>query len=102
MSIWSIARRSPLYENTQIGWNQPDLAVLTGRIRVHSRAILGRNMRDPTDQAYYVRRAKEERQRARAARNHCAANMHRDLAVEYERRAEALSRTAMMETVAAE
>ena len=102
MSIWSIARRRPLYENTQIGWNQPDRAVLTGGIRVYSRAILGRNMRDPTDQAYYVRRAKEERQRARAARNHCAANMHRDLAVEYERRAEALSRLEIMEPVAAE
>ena len=59
-------------------------------------------MRNPTDQAYYVRRAKEERQRARAARNHCAANMHRDLAVEYERRAEALSQNELMQTVAAE
>jgi hypothetical protein len=59
-------------------------------------------MRNPTDQAYYERRAKEERQRARAARNHCAANMHRDLAVEYERRAEALSRNELVEAVAAE
>jgi hypothetical protein len=59
-------------------------------------------MRNPTDQAYYVRRAKEERQRARAARNHCAANMHRDLAVEYERRAEELSRNEQVEAIAAE
>jgi len=56
-------------------------------------------MRNPTDRAYYERRAAEERQRARAARNHCAANMHRDLAIEYERRAEALSQS---EPIAAE
>ena len=59
-------------------------------------------MRNPTDRAYYERRAAEERQSARAARNHCAANMHRDLAVEYERRAEALSRNESAQSVAAE
>lgn len=59
-------------------------------------------MRNPTDRAYYERRAAEERQRARAARNHCAANMHRDLATEYERRADAIARTELVQSVAAE
>ena len=48
-------------------------------------------MLNPTDLAYFERRAREERSRATAAKNHCAANMHRDLAREYERRAEALT-----------
>ena len=47
-------------------------------------------MLNPTDRAYFERRAQEEHSRAIAAKNHCAANMHRDLAREYERRAEAL------------
>jgi hypothetical protein len=59
-------------------------------------------MRNPTDRAYYERRAAEERQNARAARNHCAANMHRDLAIEYERRAAAISRTEPLQRIAAE
>lgn len=50
-------------------------------------------MQNPTDRAYFERRAREERSRAIAAKNHCAANMHRDLAREYERRAEALTPT---------
>jgi hypothetical protein len=90
-----------LYRNNEIGWNQLDLAVLSGG-QGYFQGNGAKNMRNPTDRAYYERRAKEERQRARAARNHCAANMHRDLAVEYERRAEALSRSELVLTVAAE
>jgi hypothetical protein len=60
-------------------------------------------MRNPTDRAYYERRAAEERQAARSARNHCAANMHRDLATEYERRAAAIARVEQpVQIVAAE
>lgn len=50
-------------------------------------------MRNPTDRAYFERRAQEEHDRAIAAKNHCAANMHRDLARDYERRAAALMST---------
>ena len=47
-------------------------------------------MHNPTDRDYCERRAREEYDRALAAKNYCAANMHRDLAREYERRARAL------------
>ena len=91
-----------VYQNIEKGWNQPGLAVFHRRAEGFQGQIGAEKMRNPTDRAYYERRAAEERQRARAARNHCAANMHRDLALEYERRAEALSRSEQPETIAAE
>ena len=59
-------------------------------------------MQNPTDRAYFERRAREEHSRAIAAKNHCAANMHRDLARDYERRAEALMPTECAATSLAE
>lgn len=40
-------------------------------------------MQNEIDQAYYLRRVREERERAERATDPCAAQVHRDLAREY-------------------
>jgi hypothetical protein len=51
-------------------------------------------MPDPPDLEYYLKRARQEREREAAARDEAIAAAHRKLAEEYERRA-GLDRPAM-------